>query len=246
MLWSMSKSKKRRCKKASAETWALIRVAYLGGASAPDLAELLGVTVGAIRNRIWREGWSKRAWSQTLRARGVETKAASEAETARLSLAEDLEQRALAQAMAALHEGRANDAKTLAALAEQMRKRVEAERPAAVDEVLSDDERQALAAEMFARVARLAAAMVHAPASAPAVFLEMIKEWRRLNMGEGEADAEAAARRIGALQASFVNGDWAAGLPDLVRLQLDERWEALRTRGVAGAEVDLRSATAPR
>lgn len=41
--------------------WALVRMRYLRGESAPRLAESYGLTEYAIRQRIRREGWSKRA-----------------------------------------------------------------------------------------------------------------------------------------------------------------------------------------
>jgi hypothetical protein len=44
--------------------WALIRPRYLRGESAPRLAEVFNVTEYAIRQRIRREGWSKRALAE--------------------------------------------------------------------------------------------------------------------------------------------------------------------------------------
>lgn len=44
--------------------WALIRARYLKGESAPRLAEVFKVTEAAIRQRIRREGWSKRALAE--------------------------------------------------------------------------------------------------------------------------------------------------------------------------------------
>ena len=48
----------------SDKVWALIRARYLEGQSARALAEAFGATVAAIRARIWREGWSKRALAE--------------------------------------------------------------------------------------------------------------------------------------------------------------------------------------
>ncbi len=47
----------------SAETWSLIRGAYLSGLSAPSVAARFGVSTGAIRKRAAREGWTKRDYA---------------------------------------------------------------------------------------------------------------------------------------------------------------------------------------
>lgn len=44
--------------------WALIRMRYLRGESAPRLAEVFDVTEAAIRQRIRRKGWSKRSLAE--------------------------------------------------------------------------------------------------------------------------------------------------------------------------------------
>ena len=50
----------RRYVTASAETWSLIRGAYLSGLSAPVVAARFGVLETALRRRARREGWTKR------------------------------------------------------------------------------------------------------------------------------------------------------------------------------------------
>lgn len=47
-----------------ARIWALVRMRYLRGESAPRLAEAYGLTEYAIRQRIRREGWSKRGLAE--------------------------------------------------------------------------------------------------------------------------------------------------------------------------------------
>ncbi len=56
---------------ASPRTWELIRAAYLSGMSAPALAARFGVSVGAIRKRAGRDGWTKRAYAQSLDGQGL-------------------------------------------------------------------------------------------------------------------------------------------------------------------------------
>lgn len=54
---------KRRYHRPGEAVWARVRAAYLGGATMEDCAERFGVTVEAIKNRIWRDGWSKRDYA---------------------------------------------------------------------------------------------------------------------------------------------------------------------------------------
>jgi hypothetical protein len=44
----------------SAETWSLIRGAWPSGLSAPLVAARFGVSIGAMRKRVAREGWTRR------------------------------------------------------------------------------------------------------------------------------------------------------------------------------------------
>lgn len=147
---------------------------------------------------------------------------------------EELERRALAQAGAALAKGRAGDAKTFAALADQMRKRAEsvgAERAQAEEAVrLEQEEAESLICEVFVKAAFIANAMVHAPMQAPAAFQGLIKVWREQNLGEGEADAEKAAAKLAAAQAAWLDGRFEETLPDYVRARMDEEWAARRAK----------------
>ncbi len=61
------------------EVWALARAAYLDGESAPSLCERLGLGEDAIRQRIWREGWTKRS-VVAARDAAILAEAAAEAE----------------------------------------------------------------------------------------------------------------------------------------------------------------------
>lgn len=81
---------------------------------------------------------------------------------------------------------------------------------------------------LFAKVAYLASAMVHAPMQAPAAFQGLIKLWREQNMGEGEDDADRKAAKIAASHAAYFEGRWEDTLPDYVRERLDEEWAARR------------------
>ncbi len=62
MLWRMKAKPKTTYVTASPATWELIRAAYLSGLSAPTAAARFGVSVGGLRKRAAREGWTKRAF----------------------------------------------------------------------------------------------------------------------------------------------------------------------------------------
>ncbi len=278
----MSKTERQKYKIAGPATWELIRAAYLGGESAPAVAERFGVGEHAIRKRITVEKWTKRDYAAALEARGIaprqkpklnyveegvvreQARVAAEtaaevgrdaeihawiekvaAEEEARDIADALERRALAQAGAAMVQGRSKDAQALASLAEQMRKRSDHERahakqPAAgarageAPEVEIDDARRAdFVDDMFARVAFLAGAMLHAPSTAPAVFVGMIREWRQINLGEDEADAEAAGRRVAEAQAAYLSGDWLEATPMEFRARMQTRWAEQWAQGAA-------------
>jgi hypothetical protein len=93
---------------------------------------------------------------------------------------------------------------------------------------LVQEQAEQMACALFAKVAYLANAMVHAPAEAPGAFQGLIKLWREQNMGEGEEDAERAAAKLAASQAAYLDGRFEDTLPDFVRERLDERWKERR------------------
>lgn len=57
---------KTRYVTVAAETWGLIRGAYLSGLSAPTVAARFGVSVTALRKHAGKEGWTKRAFAARL------------------------------------------------------------------------------------------------------------------------------------------------------------------------------------
>lgn len=146
----------------------------------------------------------------------------------------ELEQRALAQVADALARGKPNEAKQLAALADSMRRRAEEARQAGEkaeeEEMLSVAQREEMVMNMFAQVAYLAGCMVHEPVSAPASFIELVKRWREINLGEGEEDAEEKARLIAKAQKRHLNDDWIANTPEDIRAYMMRRWEETRAR----------------
>lgn len=158
-----------------------------------------------------------------------------------------LERRALAQAGAAMMQGKSKEAQALAVLAEQMRKRAgvtasaaaqSQERQGVYPSDLPAEQERDLAADMFMKAAFLANAMLHAPHTAPARFLDMIIRWRQINLGEGEADAEASAARVMESSKRFFADDEVSSMPEEVREYLQRQWAATvaaRTAGMVGS-----------
>jgi hypothetical protein len=146
--------------------------------------------------------------------------------------AAELERRAMAQTGAALSKGRANDAKMFAALADQMRKRMAEEAlPAEQRRSVTDDDRHDFTYDLFGKIAYVAAIMLHAPAMAPAGFIDLIKRWREINLGEGEDSAELVARRIAEANAHYLNGNWIETMPEDVQWQMQRDWKRYREKG---------------
>jgi hypothetical protein len=145
---------------------------------------------------------------------------------------EELEQRAWMQASLAMERGKPADAKAMAAVAEKMRKRVEdqreAERAQAEEVEIDRAQNEESAMWLFGAAAQLAGAMVHHPNSAPGAFLQMIKRWREINLGEGEEDAEARATVVAKAKQRHLDGSWEENTPEDVRQYLQARWTATR------------------
>ena len=112
--------------------WALIRARYLKGESAPRLAEVFDVTEAAIRQRIRREGWSKRSLAEAEEAgmpepeeAVAELAAEAEAETAGAIDGAELDPRAAARlalnkAIRLMREGQMTGAAEAARVADVM------------------------------------------------------------------------------------------------------------------------------
>ena len=149
---------------------------------------------------------------------------------------EEMERRAWVQAGFALERGKAGDAKAMTSIAEQMRKRAAEDRDAERASVEAEEnfaaQNENTAMDFFGMAAQMAAAMVHHPNSAPAAFLQMIKRWREINLGEGEKDAEARAAIVAKASQRYLDGSWVETTPEDVRAYLKRRWDETR-KGLA-------------
>ncbi len=148
-------------------------------------------------------------------------------------IAAAIERRALAQASAAMVQGRSKEAQALAAIAETMRKRaalvMRDDAPARGDEKARAVEVNASLARRteaelvgsFRYAAFLAYCMVHNPKGAPAIFTDAIAALRREAFGEGDEESIAKAREEAAYSRRYFGLDeaaweeaWAQHAPD--------------------------------
>ena len=96
-----------------AETWAVVRDAYLGGETAESIQKRLGISVNSIRKRASRGGWTHAAHARAIeRAAGAGAPAPDTPAAAMTA--------ALGHAALAMAEGRASDATALIRAAEAM------------------------------------------------------------------------------------------------------------------------------
>ncbi|MEZ5959071.1 MAG: hypothetical protein R3C30_01405 [Hyphomonadaceae bacterium] len=209
----------------SAESWARIRAEYLNGATARALAKKYRVSPTSIYRHACQEGWTKEAMAEAVSRKSVADAEREVAEAAaaakqqhdemtslveRIAAEEDatdiaaaLERRALAQASAAMVQGRSKEAQALASMAEMMRKRLsetqrrdEAREAREVEEAVAEKRsREAELVGKFRYAAFLAYCMVHNPKGAPAIFVDSIAAVRRDAFGEGDEESIAAARQ---------------------------------------------------
>lgn len=93
---------------------------------------------------------------------------------------------------------------------------------------MAQEQAEQVVCQLFAKVAFLANAMVHAPMQAPQAFQGLIKLWREKNLGEGEEDAARAAAKIAASQEAFLDGRFEDMLPDYVREVNERAWQERR------------------
>lgn len=96
-----------------AETWAVVRDAYLGGETAESISRRLGLSVNTIRKRATRCGWTHAAHARAINRTAVEIAAADvDPQTARRA--------AVSQAASMIASGRATEATALLKAAEAL------------------------------------------------------------------------------------------------------------------------------
>ncbi|MEZ5955806.1 MAG: hypothetical protein R3C27_01150 [Hyphomonadaceae bacterium] len=201
----------------SAESWAMIRTEYLSGATARTLAKKYRVSPTSIYRHACQEGWTKEAMAEAVSRKSVadaEREAAEAAAAAkqqhdemtslveRIAAEEDasdiaaaIERRALAQASAAMVQGRSKEAQALASMAEMMRKRV-VKLPPVTPLVMQREAQMASPAELERRALAQAGEALARGDAAEAKALTAVAEQMRKRMEEAEAAARAEVERI--------------------------------------------------
>lgn len=135
------------------QTWAVIREAYLSGASGAALAEAYGCSLGTIRYRAVREGWRR------CDAQGATPPEPPAAATAEALSPKELADLAIAAAGKALRAGRPSEAIAYVRLAEALQRLMAPEEAAPADEAdaISPEEFEARTAALRARSERIVA-----------------------------------------------------------------------------------------
>lgn len=197
-----------------AETWAVVRDAYLGGETAESIARRLNMSINTIRKRAGRCGWTHAAHARAIQ-RAVEAGPAAPIDLARARDA------AVAHAAALLSEGRALEASAILRAAEALGRAVggdagglpagpdtpeaDAEADGAVDEMLRQisGHIDQIAAE---RASQLALDLLTDEGPPQAVYGAFAFRWRAMMLGPAVALADYAR----GLQGGWASRYWDA------------------------------------
>jgi len=223
--------------KLSAETWGDICREYAAGATARALAEKYGTSITSVYRHVVRAGMTKASASDGVAralALEMEEEAAREAEATaayvqRIALMSNsaltlhLERACLNLLAEMLSKQRIADARALVVVMEALSRRalMESAQAGAAAAQDSGDVRAAKEAEALDRfrvAMHIAHHMLHDPENAPGIFVDLIAEWRRRELGEGDEAALAQARKDAAFARryfGFPGRDWPKGLSGL-------------------------------
>lgn len=182
-----------------AETWAVVRDAYLGGETAESISRRLKMSVNTIRKRAGRCGWTHAAHAAALARTEAETGAGQTSEPA-----EALE-RATRHAARLLTEGRASEAQELVRAAEGLKRLTQGtsasgERVSTPQEIEAKQaEEAAVRARVADRLMRMVEHMAHQmlmerPMGVPVLYAPFVYAFRARHFGpEVEAADQAHA-----------------------------------------------------
>lgn len=139
------------------QTWAIIREAYLAGASGASLAETYGCSLGTIRYRAVREGWRRCDAETAVADRPAPAQVWSDAEPPTPDQLIDL---AMVAAMRALVSGRPSEAAAYVRVAEAVRRMAGPESPASgACDLIPASEIEARREEFEERIQRIQATL---------------------------------------------------------------------------------------
>jgi hypothetical protein len=227
--------KRSRWVKLSAETWDQICAQYAEGATARALAEKYGTSITSVYRQVVRAGMTKeKAGDAAARALAAEMEEADAREAAataayveRIALMSDsaltlhLERVCLNLLAELLSRQRVADARALVVVMEALSRRAESGRAGDEAQAESADARAAKeeeALDRFRVAMHIAHHMLHDPENAPGIFVGLIAEWRRAELGEGDEAAIARARENAAFARryfGFPGKAWPKALAEL-------------------------------
>lgn len=175
-----------------AETWAVVRDAYLGGETAESISRRLGLSVNTIRKRATRCGWTHAAHARAISRNAVEIATADvDPQSARRA--------AVAQATAMIASGRATEATALLKAAEALERFADMHpEPAPVITDEQDIDREAefrtawelLDLTIQERASALAADLIGDTGSGAANHMAFLVRWRAEMLGPAVAEAD--------------------------------------------------------
>jgi hypothetical protein len=203
----------------SEESWAEIREAYRGGATARELGARWRVSPTSIYRHACVGGWTKKASADALaRAHAGEISAEEAADAAGLTPApaepveatpSAMRERAMRDLGRALAAGRYQEAQTLAKLVEQLGRLAEAEpaapaqaqappfEPGSMDGIYYLVERisEGKAEAAWPRIERIAQGLLDERVAVPMIFMRAALRWRAEMFGPEVAEADRAAHQ---------------------------------------------------
>lgn len=175
-----------------AETWAVVRDAYLGGETAESISRRLGLSENTIRKRASRCGWTHAAHARAINQTVVEIATAD--------VSPELARRAaIAQATAMIAAGRATEATALLRAAEALGRFADMHpEPAPVITDAQDIDREAefrtawelLDLTIQERASALAADLIGDAGSGAANHMAFLLRWRAEMLGPAIAEAD--------------------------------------------------------
>jgi hypothetical protein len=243
--------------KLSAETWDEICAQYAAGATARALAEKYGTSITSVYRHVVRSNMTKaKASDGAARARADAAEAWDEEEAAAeaayvqrvalmstSALTQHLERVSLNLLAEMLSTRRIADARALVAVMEALSRRALMER--AHEEAMAGREshdvraaKEREAVDRFRVALHIAHHMLHDPENAPGIFVDLIAEWRRRELGEGDEAAIARARKDAAEARRyfrFPGRSWPKALAELG--VHDGREDSVGEADAGGADV---------
>jgi hypothetical protein len=200
----MTEASVRTRRNFPAETWAVIRDAYLGGETAESISRRLNISVNTIRKRASRCGWTHKAHGAAIARRGEEGAPPPDPAAAHAG--------ALARAAELIGEGRAVEATALLKAAETLSRLAEPEAAprAPVSEEQAREVQDLFWAQVWEGALRIAEHLLEEDATAvPSALSGPLFRWRAERLGPEIARADFQAAVAGGWAGRYWDEDGA-------------------------------------